>query len=349
MTDQTPQGIAAEPTAPDAAPAATPAGDPTAELLRLPRRRWLIPGGFKRPAAPVPADFADKPRSLGMDAWDVLRRRPLFWVAAALVVLFVVMAIVPELFTTKDPRSCNLLFSRNPPGPGAIFGHDMQGCDIFARTVNGARASILVGVFTALFAALLGGVLGTLAGYLGGWVDAVLSRMADIFFAIPLLLGAIVVWSFAPVRADAPLLKAVLQMVLVMAVFGWPNIFRLMRASVMQVKPTEFVQAARALGANPGRLILKHIVPNSMTPLIVVSTIDLGAYIATEATLTFLGIGLPAKLVSWGRAISDASDLGYIRNAPFMLLFPAAALCLTVLGFIMLGEVVRDALDPKLR
>jgi len=118
---------------------------------------------------------------------------------------------------------------------------------------------------------------------------------------------------------------------------------------VMQVKPNEYVQAARALGARPMHVVGSHIVPNSLAPVIVVSTIDLGSYIATEATLSFLGIGLQAPAISWGIAISDASALGYIRQAPHMLFFPAMFLCLTVLSFIMLGEVVRDALDPKLR
>jgi len=137
--------------------------------------------------------------------------------------------------------------------------------------------------------------------------------------------------------------------VFALAILGWPNIFRLMRSSVLQVRPNEYVLAARALGGSPLHIVGSHIVPNSMAPVIVVSTIDLGNYIATEATLSFLGIGLQPPAVSWGIAISNASGLGLIRTAPHMLLLPAAALCLTVLAFIMLGEVVRDAMDPKLR
>jgi len=290
-----------------------------------------------------------RPRSLGADAWDEMRHRPLFWVAAGLVTLFVLIALFPSLFTSVDPRSCDLSLSRQLPGPGAIFGYDMQGCDVYARTIYGARSSILVGVFTAIFSAIVGGTLGTIAAYMGGAVDAVLSRIADVFFTIPMLLGAIVLMSAIPINADTPYLAIILRVVLALGIFGWPNIFRLMRAAVLLVKPNEYVQAARALGANPLRIVLSHIVPNSLTPLIVVSTIDLGSYIATEATLSFLGIGLPPSLVSWGRDISNASGLGLVRNAPHMLLFPAAALCLTVLAFILLSEVVRDALDPKLR
>lgn len=290
-----------------------------------------------------------KPLSLWGDAWQIMRVRPLFWISAGLIVLFVVMAAFPQLFTSKDPRYCLLTYSRRPPSASAFFGYDMQGCDIYARTIYGARASILVGLLTASLTAALGAVLGTIAGYIGGWLDSLLSRIADIFFSIPLLLGAIVIMYSFPVSIDAPSILVISKVVIAMALLSWPNIFRLMRSSVMQVKPNEYVLAARALGAGPMRIVSSHVVPNSLAPVIVVATIDLGTYIATEATLSFLGVGLQQPVVSWGIAISAASALGYIRTAPFMLLFPALFLCLTVLAFIMMGEVVRDALDPKLR
>jgi oligopeptide transport system permease protein len=152
-----------------------------------------------------------------------------------------------------------------------------------------------------------------------------------------------------PTAPNSPYMLVIFKVVFALSVLGWPNIFRLMRSSVLQTKPHDYVQAARALGARPGHVVTSHILPNSMTPVIVVSTIDLGSYIATEATLSFLGIGLQAPTISWGIAISKASAMGFIRQAPHMLMFPAAFLCLTVLSFIMLGEVIRDALDPKLR
>jgi oligopeptide transport system permease protein len=303
------------------------------------------------PAAPAAAVYA-KPRSLGADAWDEMRHRPLFWIAAALVALMIVMAAAPELFAPLRPglmTGCPLAESRLPPRAGHILGSDYQGCDIYTRVIHGARSSVLVGVMTALFAALVGGVLGTIAGYAGGAVDAVLSRVADIFYSIPMLLGAIVLMTSIRTTAESPYLLVLFKVVLAMGLFGWPNIFRLMRAAVIQTKPSEYVQAARALGASPWRAIRSHIVPNSLTPVIVVSTIDLGTYIVTEATLSYLGVGLQKPAISWGVDISAASPLGFIRTTPHMLLFPAAALFLTVLAFIMLGEVVRDALDPKLR
>ncbi|MCL2652212.1 MAG: ABC transporter permease [Propionibacteriaceae bacterium] len=324
------------------------------KLPRIQRHNLLVPNLSSAGSSDSGVTFAggaqgEKPRSLGRDAWDDMRHRPLFWVAAAVALVFILAAAFPQLFTSQDPKYCDLIYSRLPPRPGHIFGNDFQGCDIFARTVYGARASILVGLCTTAVAALIGGLLGTLAGYLGGPLDAVLSRIADIFFSIPMLLAAMVAFAVLPVPPGAALPRAVIQIVLVLAIFGWPNVFRLMRAAVIQTKPQEYVLAARALGASPLRLIGSHIVPNSLTPLLVVSTIDLGGYIIAEASLSFLGLGLPSTIVAWGRDISNASGLGYIRNAPFMLLFPAAALCLAVLAFIMLSEVVRDALDPKSR
>jgi oligopeptide transport system permease protein len=194
---------------------------------------------------------------------------------------------------------------------------------------------------------LIGVALGTLAGYYGGWLDAIVSRITDIFFAIPLLLGGILFMSVKPNNQDTPYLVVVGKVVIVLAIFGWPGIARLMRSSVMQVKPNDYVQAARALGATPWRIIRAHVLPNAMAPVIVVSTINLGVFIAVEATLSFLGIGLTPPAISWGVAISDA--LVGLRTTPHMLLFPSLFLSLAVLAFIMLGDAVRDAFDPKSR
>lgn len=311
----------------------------------------LVPEGAfdPEPTEPQPSQTVLQTRSLGADAWDAMRRNPLFWVSAVLIVVFVLMAIFPGLFTDKDPTACDLNFARLEPSPQAWFGYDLQGCDVYARTIYGARASITVGVLTAVAAAVIGVAVGTAGGYVGRWVDTVLSRIADVFFAIPLLLGGILIMFTFPNTVDTPYMEMIAKVVFTLAILGWPNIFRLMRSSVMQVTPLEYVQAAKALGASPMRVISSHVVPNSMVPVIVVSTIDLGAYIAAEATLSFLGIGLQWPAISWGQAISQASGLGYIQAAPHMLLFPSLFLSLTVLAFIMMGEVVREAMDPKLR
>jgi oligopeptide transport system permease protein len=286
-------------------------------------------------------------RSLASDAWRSLRSNPIFWVSAALITVFVTMAIFPGLFTNTDPREAILAESRSRPGDGTWFGRDIQGYDIYARCIYGARASILVGVLTTILTVAVGGFIGVMSGYLGGAWDATMSRIGDIFFAIPLLLGAIIFLVSLPEFFNSNEFLAGMKVVLALAVLGWPSMARLMRSSVIQVKPNDYVQAARALGASPSRIVRSHILPNSVAPMIIVATISLGGYIAAEATLSFLGIGLQAPAVSWGIDISSA--IVGLRTTPHMLFFPSLFLSLAVLGFILLGDAVRDALDPKNR
>ena len=273
----------------------------------------------------------------------------MFWISLALILLFLVMAIFPELFTSKDPAYADLSKAREKPSADAWFGRDTQGYDVYARTIYGARASISVGILATIFSMVLGVVIGIVSGYRGGWMDSVLGRIGEIFLAIPLLLGGILFLYTFPNGPETPFMIGVTKVAFVIGIFAWPTISRLMRSSVLQVKPNDYVQAARALGATPSRIIRSHILPNSLASVIVVSTINLGAYIAVEATLSFLGIGLQPPAISWGIQISEASAIGLIRAAPFLLLFPSAFLSATVLAFIMLGDCVRDALDPKLR
>jgi len=307
-------------------------------------------GGPAQEAAAVQPTGDARGSSQWASAWGELRRNPLFWISSALILLFVVMAAVPQLFTSTDPYTADLSRAREKPSlDGGWFGYDSQGYDVYARTIYGARASILVGVLATLATTLLGGLIGLVAGFRGGWLDGVLARVGEIFFALPLLLGGILFLYTFPNDLETPLIVQVLKIVAFLALLGWPNIARLMRSSVLQVKPNDYVQAARALGASNSRIIFGHILPNSLAPVIIVATINLGVYISVEATLSFLGIGLQPPAISWGTAISDASAIGLIRVAPHMLLFPSIFLSLTVLAFIMLGDAVRDALDPKLR
>lgn len=296
---------------------------------------------------PQTTDDVGEARSLGQDAWRSLRKNAMFWVSVTLIALFVLMAIWPSLFTQTDPTFGDISNVREKPNADAWFGTDTQGYDIFARTIYGARASIIVGILTSLATLFVGGVIGVVAGFYGGWLDALVSRITDIFFAIPLLLGGILFMASFPNGADTPYYVIVGKVVLTLTIFGWPSIARLMRSSVLQVKPNEYVLAARALGASPWRIIKSHILPNALAPAIVVSTINLGAFIVAEATLSFLGIGLTPPAISWGVAISDA--LVAVRTYPHILLFPSLFLSLAVLAFILLGDAVRDAFDPKSR
>ncbi|MFG2878501.1 ABC transporter permease [Streptomyces sp. NPDC048337] len=287
-----------------------------------------------------PAGPQERARSLWSDAWHQLRRNPVFIISSLMILFLVIIAIWPQVIASGDPLHCELSKSQQGSAPGHPFGYDTQGCDVYTRTVYGARASITVGVCATLGVALLGSALGGLAGFFGGWGDALLSRVADIFFGIPVILGGLVFLSVVTSTTVWPVVGFIVLL-------GWPQLARIARGSVITAKQNDYVQAARALGAGNGRMLLRHVAPNAVAPVIVVATIALGTYIALEATLSFLGVGLRPPTVSWGIDISNAAT--QIRNAPHMLLYPAGALSLTVLAFIMLGDAVRDALDPKLR
>ena len=288
----------------------------------------------------VPVDASEKARGLWSDAWYDLRRKPVFYISGLLILFLIFISLWPGVIATQDPLNCQLINSQNPPSAGHWFGFDQQGCDVYTRTVYGARNSIAVGLLTTVGVAILGAVLGGLAGYFGGWLDAVLSRISDIFFGIPILLGGVVFLS--AIKGGS--VWTVSSFIIVL---GWPQLARIARGAVITAKGQDYVLAAKALGAGHGRLMLRHITPNVLAPIIVWSTIALGTFISLEATLSFLGVGLKPPAVSWGIDISSASD--QIRNSPHMLLFPAGALSITVLAFILLGDAVRDALDPKLR
>lgn len=281
------------------------------------------------------------PSSQWGEAWRYLRRRPLFWIAAVMILVAILLAIAPGLFTSTDPRLCELSESLDPAEPGHPFGFNRQGCDIYARVIYGARASVAVGVLTTILVVVLGSLIGAIAGFFGGWIDSVLSRITDIFFAIPLVLAAIVVMQMFKEH------RTIVTVVLVLGLFGWVSIARITRGAVVSIKNEEFVQSARSIGASSWRILFSHILPNAAAPIISYATVALGTYIVAEATLSFLGIGLPSTFVSWGGDISDAQ--ASLRVAPAVLFYPAGALGLTVLSFIMMGDVVRDALDPKAR
>ncbi|MEU2064297.1 ABC transporter permease [Streptomyces sp. NPDC013455] len=292
------------------------------------------------PAGAEATGPAGRPRSLWSDAWRDLRRNPVFLLSALVILFLVLVSLWPSAIASGSPLKCDLARAQEGPRPGHPFGYDGQGCDVYTRTVYGARTSVTVGLCATLGVALLGSVLGGLAGYFGGSWDAVLSRLTDIFFAVPVVLGGLVLLSVVTSNTVWPVIGF-------MVLLGWPQISRIARGSVITVKQNDYVQAARALGASDARVLLRHIAPNAVAPVIVVATIALGTYIALEATLSYLGVGLKPPSVSWGIDISAASP--YVRNAPHALLWPSGALALTVLAFIMLGDAVRDALDPKLR
>ncbi|KAB7791376.1 ABC transporter permease [Bifidobacterium leontopitheci] len=289
-------------------------------------------------------DYLDEsvpPTSMWADAWKVLRKNPLFIISSIVVVFVFIVALFPQLFTKVDPLNCVLDNSLEGARAGHPLGFDLQGCDVYAHVIYGARTSVSIGILTTIIVTLLGGFIGAIAGFFGGWVDAILSRITDIFFAIPFLLGAIVVLQMF--RTSSSIWKVVFAL----AIFGWVSMARIVRGSVLEAKNLEFNTASLALGSSPIRNLFQHIIPNSLAPAIVMATMSLGSYIVSEATLSFLGIGLPSSVVSWGGDISNAQPL--LTTNPSVLFWPSLALAITVLAFIMLGDCVKDALDPKSR
>jgi oligopeptide transport system permease protein len=299
--------------------------------------------------APAQAD-GDKPRGLWGDAWRDLRKMPLFWISLLFIIFIVVVACFPSLFSSRNPTiagSDELNKSLQPPSADAWFGYDQLGRDVYARTIYGARASIIVGLASVLLASVWGGFTGILGGYFGGWIDSIISRIGDIFLGIPFVLGGIVVLSTFVGFGGASAPQIIGLVVLTIAGLTWPAYTRVMRASVISGKQADYVQAARALGASTNRILFRHLLPNCMAPIVVISTLNVGAYIGAEAALSYLGIGLRAPVVSWGVEISDATNV--MRDAPHVLLFPSLFLTATILSFVVLGDALREALDPKLR
>jgi len=274
------------------------------------------------------------------DTWRKLRRRPKFVVATVLILFILVVAAFPALFTGVDPTYADPGQSLLAPSAAHWFGTDLQGHDIYARTVYGARASVTVGLGATLAVFVVGLALGALAGFYGGWVDAVVSRITDVFFGLPLLLAAIVLMQVLHHRT-------VWTVIAILALFGWPQVARIARGAVLEVRASDYVLAAEALGMGRFQILLRHVLPNALGPVIAVATIALGLFIVTEATLSYLGVGLPTSVVSWGGDIN--TDQTRLRSGSPILFYPAGALAITVLAFMMMGDALRDALDPASR
>jgi ABC-type dipeptide/oligopeptide/nickel transport system permease subunit len=261
-----------------------------------------------------------------------VRREPMLVASLAMLALLAAMAVVPGLFTRVDPRACDLYRSREPPSPEHPFGIDTLGCDYLAQTVYGTRTSLSVAGLTLLVTVSLALVLGGLAGYRGGWLDAVLARATDAWASVPLLLGGVVVLTGREQRG-------VLTVALVLALFGWPAMVRLVRSSVMTSATRDHVLAARAIGAGSWRILRRHVLPLSVRPLVAYASGFAGVVIAAEATLTYIGTGLQLPTISWGIMLFRAQDR--VTQAPHLIVFPALALTFTVLAFVLLGEALR--------
>jgi oligopeptide transport system permease protein len=278
-------------------------------------------------------------KSLWASAWVYLRRNPLFYISGILILLVLAIVFVPGLFTSLDPKYCDLKFAKQGPSGEHLFGTTLQGCDVYARVIYGAQPSVSIGVLVMIFSTLFGAIIGAIAGYFGGWLDALLSRIVDIFYAIPFILAAVVVLQMMVA------IPGIMKIVITLSIFGWVSSARMMRGTVIETKNKEFITASKSLGLSKLQILVKHVVPNSFAPLIVLATTSLAGYIVAEATLSFLGLGLGSDTVSWGVDISNAQE-SLVTN-PALLLYPSGALAITVLSFIFLGEAISEALDPQ--
>jgi ABC-type dipeptide/oligopeptide/nickel transport system permease subunit len=295
--------------------------------------------------APTPGEFVGRgPWSL---AWRRLRSDKVAMGSLAVIVLMVLVAVFAPVFVHLTGHGPNMQFHQTgltpdglpkPPSSTFWFGTDDLGRDILVRIAYGARISLGVGVLATLFTVVVGVAFGLLAGFLGGWVDLVLARLIDLVLSIPFLLVAI-----ALVSVSGPSLAIT---VLVIGLFSWASMARIVRGQVLFLKEHEFVEAARSLGASDLRIMFVDVLPNVMAPVIVYTTLLIPVVIVVQATLSFLGLGLPAPAADWGGMISEAQN--YYTVAWWFVAFPSLALLITTIAFNLFGDGVRDAVDPRI-
>jgi peptide/nickel transport system permease protein len=273
------------------------------------------------------------------EAWLSFCKNRLALIGLGIVIFFIIIAIIAPLIAPYGYKDQNLVERLQAPSSEHWFGTDDFGRDIFSRIVYGARISLWVGFFSVLGSVIFGTMLGIIAGYYGRWVDAIISRIFDIMLAFPSILLAIAV-----VAILGPSLQNAL---IAIAVINIPNFGRLVRSKVLSVKQEEYIMAARAVGMKDSRILFRHILPNSVSPVIVQATLAIATAIIEAAALGFLGLGAQAPEPEWGKMLSDSKQ--YLMQAPWTLFFPGVAIMLVVLGFNLMGDGLRDVLDPKMK
>jgi len=267
-------------------------------------------------------------------------RHPLGAIGALIMALFVFAAVFAPLITGYDPLTTDAAASLARPGAAHWLGCDFMGRDVYSRIVYGARISLAVGIGSTLLGSVLGILVGLPSGYLGGWVDLLAQRLVDILQALPLLVLALVM--------AASLGPSLENVIIAIAIPLIPYVARVVRSNTLVLRELPFVEAAKAVGMSELRIAVRHVLPNTMAPLIVLATAQLGSAILTEASLSFLGLGIPEPYPSWGRMLSE-SAAEYMRTAPWLVIFPGIAISLVVFGTNLLGDALRDLLDPRLR
>ena len=272
------------------------------------------------------------------DIWRRFRRNRLAVLGLVFLVILAVVAIFAPWIAPYTETERSSVF-RGSPSRDHLFGTDIIGRDVFSRIVYGARVSLRIGLGATVISLVIGIAFGAIAGYYGRWIDAVISRVVDIFLAIPYIVLAVAVAAVFGRSENA--------IILVLGLTGWLGIARIVRSSFLQLKELEYVEAARALGFSQSRIIVRHILPNALQPIIVYGTILVGSVILAEAALSFLGVGPQDPTPAWGLMISQGK--GDLANAFHLVLFPGLAISSTVLSLVLVGDGLRDALDPKLK
>jgi peptide/nickel transport system permease protein len=279
------------------------------------------------------------PRRLAALSWRRLARSPNLVVGAAMLALVVGAAIFAPEIAPHSPIDQAFTDQLRPPSPQHLFGTDEFGRDVFSRVLFGARIALVIGVLADGIAAALGVMLGVLSGYLGGRVDAVVMRSVDVVLAFPyLLLAMVVVTILGPSLTNA---------MIAIGIVYTPQFARLVRAAVLAIKEQEFVEAAGAVGAGVGRVLVRHVLPNILSPIIVMATLTVGFTIVETAGLSFLGLGASPPTPEWGSML--ATGRSFMLTAPWIATFPGLAILVTVVGFNLMGDGLRDLLDPRLR
>ena len=312
----------------------------TTEELLLAQSQVVAPATTAPPAIGAAADVPVM--TLWGDVWRRLRRNKLAILGSAIIIGLVLTAALAPLIAPYSPDAQNLSNFLAPPSLHHWFGTDNLGRDYFSRVVYGSRVSISIGVVATFISFTIGLTLGALSGYFGGKVDAVIMRVADVFFSFPFIVGAIII-----ITALGPSFPRLLALFIAIGLLGWATVGRIFRSSVLQVKNADYVEAARALGAGHYRILTRHVVPNALAPVMVYSTIYTGLVILTEAALSFLGFGVASGTPAWGLMVADGKSS--LTSQPWLVLFPGMAIVLTVIGFIFLGDGLRDSMDPRLR
>ena len=290
-------------------------------------------------AAPGALDLARLGEPLRKDVWRRFRRNRMAMAGMVFILVVVIAAVFAPWIAPFDISERSVGKYREGPSTAHWFGTDTIGRDVFSRVVHGARVSLKIGLAASSISLLIGVLLGSVAGFFGGVVDAIITRITDVFLSIPYIVLAVAIASV--------LGRSETTVILVLGLTGWLSLCRIVRSSFLSLKQLEYVEAARALGYSRRRIMFRHILPNALQPIIVYGTISVGSVILSEAALSFLGVGPQDPTPAWGLMVADGKSL--LAVAPHLLFFPGGAIFLTVVSLVFMGDGLRDALDPKLR